>query len=92
MKVKIIERSSVEKEINLEYPFYLYYQGDYCLSSEYVKVDEKKSLHINYEATGISVSVKDTKPYEMWEIENHLSRGKEFDENLVYIIEQIKQN
>ena len=92
MKVKVIERSSVEKEIDLEYPFYLYYQGDYALTSEYIKVDEKRSLHVNYEATGISVSIKETKPYEIWEIENALIRKKDFDENLIYVLNQIKQN
>lgn len=90
-KVKIIERSFVEKEIDLEYPFYLYYQGEYALSSEYIKVDKYKSLHVNYETISLSVAIKNTPPYELYQIENNLIKEEEFNEIFIDALSQIKQ-
>lgn len=46
-KVKVIERSQVMKELDIEYPIYLYFQDDFY--SEYKMVTEDSCIKVVYD-------------------------------------------
>jgi len=51
-KVKVVEHKRIEKEIDLEYPVYLYFQDEDC-HDEYVK---DHCIRIKYDYFSISLS------------------------------------
>lgn len=93
MKVIATELKRVEKELDLEYPYYLYYQNEDCISSEVIKVYPDCEIILRRDYMGMQIETKKHPQYAEYQIlqnqttEEHFNT--EFEEILGYI-EQIK--
>lgn len=87
-KVKINYTTTEQKEVDLEYPIYLYYQDELC-NDELIKVDEKQRTIIKYDV--FELSIKETSLYYLTEQDLKAITTKEhFDEVFNEALSQIK--
>lgn len=79
-KVKIFEHKIIEKTIDLEYPFYLYFQGD-DNDDEIVKVEENYQISIKRSLCEVEI-----KRGSGFRIEEEFLNGKMTSKELFYEI------
>lgn len=80
MKVKCKVREVTEKELDLEYPIYLYFQDEMC-NDELVKVFPKYEIVVKYEVGGLKIEKRWHPFYEEHQILNNLTRKEHFEDS-----------
>ena len=55
-KVKVVTREVKEKELNLEYPIFLYFQDELCYDELVAILDEKCKITVKYDTFGFIVT------------------------------------
>lgn len=80
MKVKCKVREVTEKELDLEYPYYLYFQ-DEMYNDELVKVFPKYEIVVKYEVGGLKIEKRWYPFYEEHQILNNLTTEKHFEDS-----------
>ena len=79
MKVKCKVREITEKELDLEYPYYLYFQDEMC-NDELVKVFPKYEIVVKYEVGSLKIEKRWYPFYEEYQILNNLTTEEHFDD------------
>ena len=80
MKVKCKVREITEKELDLEYPYYLYFQDEMC-NDELVKVFPKYEIVVKYEVGGLKIEKRWYPFYEEHQILNNLTTEEHFEDS-----------
>lgn len=80
MKVKCKVREVTEKELDLEYPIYLYFQDEMC-NDELVKVFPKYEIVVKYEVGGLKIEKRWYPFYEEHQILNNLTTKEHFEDS-----------
>lgn len=80
MKVKCKVREVTEKELDLEYPYYLYFQDELC-NDELVKVFLKYEIVVKYEVGGLKIEKRWYPFYEEHQILNNLTTEEHFEDS-----------
>jgi hypothetical protein len=89
MKVKCKVKEITEKELDLEYPYYLYFQDELC-NDELIKVFPKYEIIVKYEVGGFKIEKRWCPFYEEYQILNNLTTEKHFNEVFESALEQLK--
>ena len=79
MKVKCKVRQVTEKELDLEYPYYLYFQDEVC-NDELVKIFTKYEIVVKYEVGGLKIEKRWCPFYEEYQILNNLTTEEHFND------------
>lgn len=79
MKVKCKVRKITEKELDLEYPYYLAFQDEMC-NDELVKVFPEYEIFVKYEVSGLKIEKRWCPFYEEYQILNNLTSEEHFDD------------
>lgn len=90
MKVKIKEYTTTEKELDLEYPYFLFFQDEDCIGGEYFKVWENYSICIKIDYEEHSISRKPTQNYSEHTILRNLTTEEDFNEQYEYLEEWLR--
>lgn len=91
MKVKVKEYTTVEKELDLEYPIYMYYQSELG-EDEVVKVMSKYKISVYFTLFG--VKIKQEKHYNNYtehEILNNQTTEEHFENSFKEAVEQLTE-
>jgi hypothetical protein len=80
MKVKIKEYTEVEKELELEYPYFLYFQSELG-EDEIVKVFEKYKISVFFTLFGVEIKQEKHYRYSEHQILNNLTTEEHFDDS-----------
>lgn len=80
MKVKCKVRVVTEKELDLEYPYYLYFQNTDELTEEFIKVFPKYEIVVKYEVGGLKIEKRWYPFYEEHQILNNLTTEEHFED------------
>ena len=90
-KVIISETKTIKKELELEYPIYLYFQDENC-NDELVMVNEKYSIKVKYEF--YSLVIEKNKYFTLLEhyITNNLTTKEHFLEIYNEALQVIKDS
>lgn len=92
MKVKVIsERKVIEKELDIEYPYYLYFQDEYCLNDELQMVDKEFSIIVNCGMSHNSIKVKQSIIHDAYVLENNLTTKEHFFEIYNMVSERLEE-
>lgn len=86
MKVKVKEQQFTEKEIDLEYPFYLYYQDSDKGHEEFREVRERTTTTIKDGWHGSSIELSNTILYTEQEIYTNSINREEYE----HVLEEFK--
>ena len=73
MKVKVRKQETIIKEIDLEYPIYLYFQDEDC-NDEIVMVNENMKVTVKFDIFGIEVTSSNFNIIEEYELKNQTTR------------------
>ena len=79
MKVKCKVRQVTEKELDLEYPYYLAFQDEMC-NDELVKIFPKYEIVVKYEVGGLKIEKRWCPFYEEHQILNNLTTEEHFND------------
>lgn len=79
MKVKCKVRQVTEKELDLEYPYYLAFQDEMC-NDELVKIFPKYEIVVKYEVGGLKIEKRWCPFYEEHQILNKLTTEEHFND------------
>ena len=80
-KVKVVTREVKEKELNLEYPIFLYFQDELCYDELVAILDEKCKITVKYDVFEFTIKYENKfKLEEYLVIEKNLTTKKHFDE------------
>lgn len=90
MKV-ISDKKIIEKEIDLEYPYYLYFQDEYCLNDELHKVNENKTIVVKNGINHNQIEVIETKKQYEYIINNNLTTKEHFLECYNNVLTEIQK-
>lgn len=89
-KVRVIsERKVIEKELDIEYPFYLYFQDE--MTEEYHKVGEKFTIIVEINFFGGHIKVENTRMLEEHIIKNNLTKKEHFLEFWEEVLGELKK-
>ena len=88
MKVKCKVRQITEKELDLEYPYYLAFQDEMC-NDELVKVFLNYEVVVKYEIGGLKVEKRWYPFYEEHQILNNLTSEEHFNDVFNEAVEQL---
>jgi hypothetical protein len=88
MKVKCKVREITEKELDLEYPYYLYFQDELC-QDELVKVYPKYQVIVKYDSFGFKIECNSNTFYEEYQIISNLTSEQHFDEVFEEALQQL---
>lgn len=81
MKVKVIsDRKIIEKELDLEYPYHLYFQDEYCLNDELHRVCEKYTIIVKNGIHYNTIEIVVTRMQDEYIIQNNLTTEEHFFE------------
>ena len=81
MKVKVIsDRNIIEKELDLEYPYHLYFQDEDCLNDELQRVCEKYTIIVKNGVHYNSIERVVTRMQDEYIIQNNLTTEEHFFE------------
>lgn len=81
MKVKVIsDRKIIEKELDLEYPYHLYFQDEYCLNDELHRVCEKYTIIVKNGIHYNTIERVVTRMQDEYIIQNNLTTEEHFFE------------
>ena len=78
MKVRCKVREVKEKELDLEYPYYLYFQDEMC-NDELIKVFPEYEIVVKYEVGGFKIEKMWYPFYEEHQIVNNLTTEEHFE-------------
>ena len=90
MKVKCKVRQVTEKELDLEYPYYLTFQDEMC-NDELVKVFSKYEVVVKYEVGGLKIEKRWCPFYEEHQILNNLTTEEHFNDVFKEAVEQLTE-
>ena len=90
MKVKCKVREITEKELDLEYPYYLYFQDELC-NDELIKVFPKYEIVVKYEVGGLKIEKRRYPFYEEYQILNNLTTEEHFNDVFKEAVEQLTE-
>ena len=90
MKVKCKVREITEKELDLEYPYYLYFQDEVC-NDELVKIFPKYEIGVKYEVGGLKIEKRWCPFYEEYQILNNLTTEEHFNDVFKEAVEQLTE-
>ena len=90
MKVKCKVRQVTEKELDLEYPYYLAFQDEMC-NDELVKVFPKYEIVVKYEVGGLKIEKRWYPFYEEYQILNNLTTEEHFNDVFKEAVEQLTE-
>ena len=90
MKVKCKVRQVTEKELDLEYPYYLYFQDEMC-NDELVKVFLNYEVVVKYEVGGLKIEKRWCPFYEEHQILNNLTTEEHFDKVFKEAVEYLSE-
>jgi hypothetical protein len=88
MKVKCKVREVREKELDLEYPYYLYFQDEMC-NDELIKVFPEYEIVVKYEVGGLKIEKMRCPFYEEHQILNNLTTEEHFEQVFKEALDQI---
>jgi len=88
MKVRCKVKTITEKEIDLEYPYYLYFQDEMC-QDELVKVFPDYEIAVKYETFGLILEKRRYPFYEEHQIINNLTSEEHFNVVFEEAMEQL---
>jgi len=92
MKVKVIaKRKVIEKEIDLEYPYYLYFQDEYCLNDELHRVQEDITVVVKCGINFNQINIIETNTQDEYIVLNNLTTEEHFFEIYNMVDESIKK-
>jgi hypothetical protein len=81
MKVKVIsDRKIIEKELDLEYPYHLYFQDEHCLNDELHRVCEKYTIIVKNGIHHNTIERVVTRMQDEYIIQNNLTTEEHFFE------------
>lgn len=81
MKVKVItERNIIEKELDLEYPYHLYFQDEDCLNDELHRVCERYTIIVKNGIQYNTIEIVPTKMQDEYIIQNNFTTEEHFFE------------
>ena len=89
MKVKCKVRQITEKELDLEYPYYLYFQSE-MYEDELVKVFPNYEIVVKYETGSFKIEKRRYPFYEEHQIINNLTNEKHFNDVFEEALEQLE--
>ena len=89
MKVVIKEFLEQEKELDLEYPYYLYFQDEYALYDTVVKVYPKYKIEVKYDFSGVIIERSGYPNYQECQILNNLTTEEHFDDAFEEALQQL---
>lgn len=90
MKVKCKVRQVTEKELDLEYPCYLYFQDEMC-NDELIKVLHEYEVVVKYEVGGLKIEKRWFPFYEEYQIMNNLTTEEHFNDVFNEAVEQLTE-
>lgn len=90
MKVKIKEFVETTKELDLEYPFYLYFQDELGYD-EVCKVFEDYEILVKYGIFGTKIETRKYHNYTEHQILNNLTTEEHFVEMYMEVIQEFKE-
>ena len=90
MKVKCKVRQVTEKELDLEYPYYLYFQDEMC-NDELVKVFLNYEVVVKHEVGGLKIEKRWCPFYEEYQILNNLTTEEHFNDVFKEAVEQLTE-
>ena len=90
MKVKCKVRQVTEKELDLEYPYYLYFQDEMC-NDELVKVFLNYEVVVKHEVGGLKIEKRWYPFYEEHQILNNLTTEEHFNDVFIEAVEQLTE-
>ena len=90
MKVKCKVRQVTEKELDLDYPYYLYYQDEMC-NDELVKVFHNYEIVVKYEVGGLKIEKRWCPFYEEHQILSNLTTEEHFNEVFNEAVEHLTE-
>ena len=90
MKVKCKVRQVTEKELDLEYPYYLAFQDEMC-NDELVKVFINYEIVVKYEVGGLKIEKRWYPFYEEHQILNNLTTEEHFNDVFKEAVEQLTE-
>ncbi len=88
MKVKAIEQIKVEKELDLEYPFFLYFQSELC-EDEVVKVYPDYKISVFFTIFGVKIKQEKNYGYTEHQIVNNLTTEEHFNDMFEEALEHL---
>jgi len=89
-KVKVSKFKREERELDMEYPVYLYKQDEFC-NDEYIKVTEKTRTTVTSTLFGLDIKVDDSNGcIEEFEV-NKVTKKELYDKHLTWAIEVVKK-
>lgn len=81
MKVRVIsDRKIIEKELNLEYPYHLYFQDEHCLNDELHRVCEKYTIIVKNGIHYNTIEKVNTRMLDEYIIQNNITTEEHFFE------------
>lgn len=90
MKLKLTQRTTTEKETDIDLPVYFYYQGE-LMDEEYIKWDGSKKITVKTDWNGSVIECTNIDLYlEEYQLKNLCSK-EEFDEALENALKYLKE-
>ena len=81
MKVKVIsDRKIIEKELDLEYPYHLYFQDEDCLNDELHRVCEQYTIIVKNGIHHNSIERVPTRTQDEYIVKNNITTEEHFFE------------
>ena len=81
MKVTVIsDRKIIEKELDIDYPYHLYFQDEYCLNDELHRVCEEYTIIVKNGIHYNSIERVVTRMQDEYIIQNNLTTEEHFFE------------
>lgn len=90
MKVTVKEYTETIKELDLEYPFYLYFQDELGYD-ELCKVFKDYEIIVKYEISGTKIKTNKFHNYTEHQILNNLTTKQHFVETYMEVMQQFKE-
>lgn len=90
MKVTVKEYIKTTKELDLEYPFYLYFQDELGYD-ELCKVFKDYEIIVKYEISGTKIETNKFHNYTEGQITNNLTSEQHFVETYMEAMQQFKE-
>lgn len=90
MKVKCKVREISEKELDLEYPIFLYKQDELCQDT-LIKLYPTYEVVVSYDIFGIKIEKRQNPFYEEYQILNNLTTQEHFDDEFEQALQTLVQ-
>jgi len=92
MNVNVIsERILIEKQLDINYPFYLYFQDEYCMNDELHKVDENFTIIVKCGIIENSIQKKQTYIQDEYFVLNNMTTKEHFIEIYNIVNDEFKK-